>query len=64
MDRRRLPIGIRNFRELREANAYYVRFDLSPIRQRFRAAYGHDTGTVQLHLHPAPDAGGSLIYRF
>ena len=40
------------------------RFDLSPIRQRFRAAYGHDTGTVQLHLHAAPDTDRSLVYQF
>ena len=41
-----------------------LRFDLSPVRQRFRTAYGHDSGTVQLHLHPAPDTGRPLVYQF
>ena len=41
-----------------------LRFDLSPIRQRFGAVYGRNSGTVELHLQPAPDTGRPLIYEF
>jgi len=36
-----------------------LRFDLSPLRQRFTASYGPGPGTVVLHLH-----GASITYRF
>ena len=41
-----------------------LRFDLSPIRERYRASYGQDSGTVHLLLHPAPDADHPLVYQF
>ena len=41
-----------------------LRFDLAPIRERYRAAYGQDSGTVRLLLDPAPAAGQPLVYQF
>ena len=37
-----------------------LRFDLT----RYRAAYGQDSGTVLLHLRPAPAADRPLVYQF
>ena len=41
-----------------------LRFDLAPIRERYRAAYGQDSGTVLLLFHPAPAADQPLVYQF
>ena len=42
-----------------------LRFDLAPIRERYQAAYGQDSGTVLLLLQPAPAAAQPpLVYRF
>ena len=41
----------------------HLRFDLTPIRERYRAAYGQDSGTVLLHLRPAPAADRPLVYQ-
>ncbi len=41
-----------------------LRFDLAPIRERYRAAYGQDSGTVLLLFHPALAADQPLVYRF
>ena len=35
-----------------------LRFDLSPIGTRYRAAYGQDSGSVLLQLSPAPATKG------
>ena len=41
-----------------------LRFDLTPIRERYLAAYRQDSGTVRLLLHPAPDTDQPLDYQF
>ena len=40
------------------------RFDLSPIKERYRSAYGLDSGSIRLILHPAPNSGQPLAYEF
>ena len=41
-----------------------LRFDLTPIRERYRAAYGQDSGTVLLLFHPALAADQPHVYQF
>ena len=42
-----------------------LRFDLAPIRERYRAAYGQDSSTVLLLLQPPPLADDQpLVYQF
>ena len=41
-----------------------LRFDLTPIRERYRAAYGLDSGTVLLLFHPALAADQPHVYQF
>ena len=42
-----------------------LRFDLAPIRERYRAAYGQDSSTVLLLLQPLPLADDQpLVYQF
>lgn len=41
-----------------------LRFDLTPIRDRYRDSYGQDSGSVRLRLDRAPSTGGALVYRF
>ena len=41
-----------------------LRFDLTPIRERYQAAYGKESGNVVLLLHPAPDTDQPLVYQF
>ncbi len=41
-----------------------LRFDLAPIRERYRAAYGQHSGTVLLLFYPAPAADPPLVYQF
>ena len=38
-----------------------LRYDLTPIRERYRGAYGRDSGTVHLRLDQSP---APLVYRF
>ena len=40
------------------------RFDLTPIKERYRTAYGQDSGMVRLLLRPAPNTGQPLVYEF
>ena len=40
------------------------RFDLTPIKERYRTAYGQDSGSVRLLLRPAPDTDQPLVYEF
>ena len=40
------------------------RFDLTPIKERYRAAYGLDSGSVRLLLQPAPGTDQPLVYEF
>ena len=40
------------------------RFNLTPIKERYRAVYGRDSGSVRLLLHPAPDSAQPLVYEF
>ena len=40
-------------------------FDLTPVKERFQAAYGQDSGTVLLLLQPLPLADDPpLVYQF
>ena len=42
-----------------------LRFDLTPIKERYEAAYGQDSGTVLLLLQPLPLADDQpLVYQF
>ena len=42
-----------------------LRFDLTPIKERYQAAYGQDSGTVLLLLQPLPLADDQpLVYQF
>ena len=41
-----------------------LRFELAPIRERYQASYGQDSGSVLLRLHPALDTDQSLLYEF
>ena len=41
------------------------RFDLTPVKERYQAAYGQDSGTVLLLLQPLPPAADRpLVYQF
>ena len=41
------------------------RFDLTPVKERYQAAYGQDSGTVLLLLQPLPLADDPpLVYQF
>ena len=41
------------------------RFDLIPVKERYQAAYGQDSGTVLLLLPPLPLADDPpLVYQF
>lgn len=40
------------------------RFDLTPIKERYRMAYGQDSGSVRLLLRPAPNTDQPLVYEF
>ncbi len=43
-----------------------LRFDLTPIRERYQRAYGQDSGSVLLHLQPEPatNTDQPLVYQF
>ena len=42
-----------------------LRFDLTPIKERYQAAYGQDSGIVLLLLQPLPLADDQpLVYQF
>lgn len=40
------------------------RFDLSPVKNRFREIYDQDSGTIHLNLSPAPASNLPLVYEF
>ena len=40
------------------------RFDLTPIKERYRKAYGLDSGAVRLLLHRDPNSDQPLVYEF